>query len=413
MTELAAFSSETGDLGDRPASRPAVVETPTGIRSGTYVPELESLRGIAILLVFAFHADALLGMPFRNRAGTWPALPVALIWCGHTGVSLFFVLSAFLLSLPFLVEASGGRRVSRRAFYVRRALRILPLFYAAVLVATVATSKGTSDLWRAFPYFTFLFSKFGAAVRMAPYSGGWWSLAIEMQFYLVLPLVALVLGRGRRVIVLLLAAYATWWIAVALRWIARDMHPAVLALTLVGRSPLFLCGILAAWFYHRHGAAVRSRLAASSWLRLGGGDAALVLALALLAALLRWKLFWNAWTVQYESALLAPDGVLWALVVLGVLLLPLRLKPLLSNAALQRIGVLSYSLYLVHLPVLDLTLQQARRFFPAVSISWSAFSAAWVAFAALLCLGISSLTYRYIERPFLARKARVADPSAA
>ena len=106
------------------------------------------LRGLAIALVFTFHADAFLGMPFRNRVRTYPWLPLALVCAGHTGVTLFFVLSAFLLSLPFLAEAYGGKPVSRREFYVRRALRILPLFYTVVLVATVLTSRTAFDLSR-------------------------------------------------------------------------------------------------------------------------------------------------------------------------------------------------------------------------------------------------------------------------
>ena len=52
------------------------------------------------------------GLPASATAGEfWPALPMAFVWMGHTGVTLFFVLSAFLLSRPFLAEAYGGRHV--------------------------------------------------------------------------------------------------------------------------------------------------------------------------------------------------------------------------------------------------------------------------------------------------------------
>lgn len=82
---------------------------PAGIRrSSTYFPELESLRGIAIVLVVVFHADAVMLVPFFNREGSWPSLPLALVFAGHTGVTLFFVLSAFLLGLPFLKEAGAA-----------------------------------------------------------------------------------------------------------------------------------------------------------------------------------------------------------------------------------------------------------------------------------------------------------------
>jgi peptidoglycan/LPS O-acetylase OafA/YrhL len=65
--------------------------------------------------VVTFHADGLILMPFGNRIGSWPFPPLSFIWGGHTGVTLFFVLSAFLLALPFLEEADGGKPVSWRS----------------------------------------------------------------------------------------------------------------------------------------------------------------------------------------------------------------------------------------------------------------------------------------------------------
>jgi peptidoglycan/LPS O-acetylase OafA/YrhL len=92
-----------------------------------FLPELESVRGIAILLVFAFHVDGFVRFPFSVA----PSVPLSLafVHAGFTGVDLFFVLSAFLLSLPFLAEGAGGRRVVVREYALRRALRILPLYY--------------------------------------------------------------------------------------------------------------------------------------------------------------------------------------------------------------------------------------------------------------------------------------------
>jgi peptidoglycan/LPS O-acetylase OafA/YrhL len=145
----------------------------------TFLPELEGLRGVAILLVYFFHADAILGFPFRNRSGRWPSLPVALVWSGYTGVSLFFVLSAFLLALPFFAEADGGRPVALRTFYARRALRILPLFYVAVLLATLLKARDADDLRNAIPYLTFAYSWPGVGASMLPFSAAWWSLAVE------------------------------------------------------------------------------------------------------------------------------------------------------------------------------------------------------------------------------------------
>ena len=381
------------------------VHVPTGIRRGAYVPELESLRGIAILLVFVFHADALLGIPFRGRGEVWPALPMALLWMGHTGVTLFFVLSAFLLSRPFLAEAYGGRHVSRREFYRRRALRILPLFYVAVLVATVATSRHLSDVRRAIPHLCFLYAVPGAAGSVFPYSAAWWSLAVEVQFYVVLPFVALAFHRSLGTTLVLFTAFAAAWTAVMTGWLPVPLPGYAISLSLLGRAPLFLSGILAAWVYERHGDALRNRLARSRWLQRGGSDVILIGVLAALAAFLRLKLCSIRQNWSLELVLLVPDAILWGLVMLGILLLPLKTRALFSNRFLQWLGVLSYSIYLAHFPILYYSLGAARMLAPkSVGIWWNTGAAIWFTVATLSCLALSAGTYRFIEQPFLARK---------
>ena len=99
---------------------------PVGVRaSTTYLPELEALRGVGVALVFGFHADRFVHFPLMALGA--PASPaLAFVRAGHTGVDLFFVLSAFLLAQPFLAEVAGAKRVDRRQYFTRRALRILP-----------------------------------------------------------------------------------------------------------------------------------------------------------------------------------------------------------------------------------------------------------------------------------------------
>jgi peptidoglycan/LPS O-acetylase OafA/YrhL len=395
-----------------PADLPSAV--PAGIRRGsTYFPELESLRGLAIVLVFVFHADGALLFPGRNRVGAESPLPMMFVWAGHSGVTLFFVLSAFLLSLPFLDEARGGRPVSRRQFYERRALRILPLYWTAVLVGTILTSQALTDLWHGLPYLAFLESKPNLTTPMRPFSDVWWSLATEVQFYALLPLVALVFGRSRRVTLALLAVYAVVYAVLALGVVVH-LEPWFRAQSIIGRGPLFLFGILAAWFYRGHGETVRARLAATRWLAAGGADLLLAAVFLALAFLLRWsnargfltieQTRWHVWHV--------PEGALWTAVLLILLLAPLRLKVLFSNRMLARLGVLSYSIYLLHLPVLRYSLRPARRLFPNVT-GWNATAACWFAIVTLLCVALASITYRFIERPFLVRKARLDGPARA
>jgi len=382
---------------------------PAGIRRGsTYFPELESLRGLAIALVFVFHADRALLFPFRTRDGAESPLALLYVWAGHTGVTLFFVLSAFLLSLPFLDEAYGGRTVSRRQFYERRALRILPLYWVAVVAATILTSHTLRDLWRGLPYLAFLQSKPNLPTRMPPFSEVWWSLATEVQFYVLLPLIALAFARSRRVTLAIFAGYAVAYLAVAVGLVLPGIEPWLRAQSVVGRGPLFLCGILAAWFYRRHGDAVRARLAASRPLAAGGADLILALVFVALAFLLRWEnrsgflpieqTQWYVWHV--------PEGALWTAVMLVLLLAPLRMKAVFSNPVLAWLGVLSYSIYLLHLPLLFYSVDVARRLFPGMA-EWGAGAVLWLTVVTAACVGLASVTYRFVERPFLVRKARI------
>jgi hypothetical protein len=114
----------------------------------------------------------------------------AFVLAGHTGVSLFFVLSGFLLAGPFLAEAAGGARVARRAYAARRVLRVMPAYVAAVTVASIDCAIRPLEVLRGVPYLFFLESIPGMTTPLIPYSDVWWTLATEAQFYLTLPLLA-------------------------------------------------------------------------------------------------------------------------------------------------------------------------------------------------------------------------------
>lgn len=382
-----------------------------------YVPELEGLRGIAILLVYVFHADRFVRLPLLIGAGEAPPaladLPLVFVRAGHTGVSLFFVLSGFLLSRPFLIEGAGGPHVDRRRYAMRRALRILPLYVLAVVVGTLATMREPSDLLRALPYLTFAIGVLPRFEMMPPFTIGMWSLATEAQFYCLLPLLPLVLrspGARAAGVALLGAyavAYATWaWNPL----MPRDGFAAYrLGLSVFGRGWLFLAGIGAAWLHHRHGAALRARLAAVPWLRRGGADAALLAVLVVLGLVLHVTL--RPPTARWEAPprLLwhVPEALCWGSVLLLLLLAPIRVRALVTSRPLVWIGIVSYSIYLSHVPLLAFGLRLIRAQWHGAVRGWD--PSGVLAFAALsvLVLAWSTLSYRLVEEPFLRWKGRV------
>lgn len=393
----------------------AATERPIGVgRNHRYLPELEALRGWAMVLVYTFHLN---GTVARRASGAAddPTPLSAFVLAGHTGVSLFFVLSAFLLALPFLAEADGGRRLSRPAYATRRALRILPLYWTAVVIAAVLSADQLADLARGLPYLVFLNSLSDWSTPLLPYSGAWWSLGTEAQFYLVLLLLPLLLASraGRVAGVLLLLAWTAAYVAFLTRALHMDTITGQirLAYSLFGRAPLFLCGIAAAALYRRHGATWRARLAEWPLLRRGGADAILLAGLLTLGLLLQWVIVigpskaegppLHAWHIL--------EGVLWSAVVLFVLLAPLRVAPLITNRATIWLGMVSYSVYIWHLPILHYVFRWTRRLGVSLPLAWNARTLAVAVLATAVCLGVSALTYRWIERPFLTRKERIGD----
>jgi peptidoglycan/LPS O-acetylase OafA/YrhL len=401
-------SGPIGPERERGVGGSSVLAAPTGIRDAAhYMPQLEALRGVAILLVFFFHADVSLSLNGYPVIGTWVSPLAAFVHAGHTGVTLFFVLSAFLLSRPFLAEARGGRPVSRTRFLARRALRILPLYWLAVILFSWLDDSNGSLLSKAVPHMLLLDSFPGATVRMFGYSDVWWSLSTEAQFYIVLPLCTLLLRRrfGRGVFLVLLLAYLGSYFYLE----SHNLSPQ-LWVNLFGRGPAFLIGVGAAWFYESFGLEIRERCSRWGVARWGGGDIVLVALVLALGYLLREVVFmgvhpaewrWHAWHV-YEA-------LLWASIVIVTLVLPLRLGSLLTNRVMGTVGILSYSLYLFHFPVLFETLRRCRVAMPKNFLGWTAISSATVLMCLALALGVSALTYLLIERPVLKRKARIAD----
>jgi peptidoglycan/LPS O-acetylase OafA/YrhL len=324
-------------------------------------------------------------------------------------VNLFFILSAFLLALPFLAMTHGGRPVSLRRYTARRALRILPLYYAAVVVAALVLARQPADVLRGMPYLFFL-NTFGEyyTTPLLPFSNVWWSLATEAQFYVLLPLLPLFLrsARGRLCGVLVVLAWAVAYAAFLTQMLRASSITGHIALgiSLFGRLPLFLFGIGGAALYLRRGGAIRAWLARSPLARGGGADLLLIGVLVLLAYLLRWVTWIGAIDEKnppYHAWHLA-EGALWTLVVLLVVLAPLRLKGLLDNRVFRHLGTVSYSIYIVHIPVIVYTLALVGR--GGGPAGWNARVAAVAAAITAISVLLAETTYRLVEQPFLRRK---------
>ncbi len=296
---------------------------------------VDGLRAFAALWVVLFHIRAFSGA----RLG-----PLDLVVrSGSTGVSLFLVLSGFCLYLP-VVRGDGRLRAAR--FFRRRATRLLPAYYVSlavvlIVVALAARQLGLAPLSvpellvQAVTHLTMTHSLFPGTFYAL--NGAYWSLALEWQLYLGLPL--LVLGIRRfglvRVVLAVVAVNVVYrsglQVAIDLHAVAPNslMATAVLPNLLPGRWAEFAFGMVAA---HLH---ARGRAA---WVgsRLGWGLLLLVpLAILSVGSALEHILF----------------GAVFFLLLCVVLTEGNLISRLFSWRPLVTLGVMSYSIYLVHQPI--------------------------------------------------------------
>jgi peptidoglycan/LPS O-acetylase OafA/YrhL len=273
-----------------------------------YFAELDGLRALSILLVISIHSTDPLWAPFK----------------GNVGVTIFFVISGFIITTLLLREEDKSGRVRLGAFYARRAFRILPVYYLVllayiVLIGWLRVQPGADDLWKALPYFVtyqndFAHSNSGFSVT--------WSLAIEEKFYLIWPLLFLpaVPRTWRwRVAGLLAVAVAPFALAPG-NW----TYPAIYA-------PI-IDGCLVALLMHSRRGYSALRPLTKGWLA----------ALLMLAAAAQVALFEDSENVHVVFALLV------ALALPACLTGPQWLRRVLRSRLMVYIGTRSYVLYLVH-----------------------------------------------------------------
>lgn len=175
MSATAAMIIEADEPGDQPA-----VSSKSSLR---YMPGLDVMRGLAILMVLLYHGYADHHMIFVI-IGTHAAMRVASLLSMCTmGVPLFFVLSGFLIS-GILIDSRTDADYFRN-FYTRRVLRIVPAYLAMLAVLMVTHSITTRYLIVCLLYFCNMTTLFGVHSQYGPL----WSLSVEEQFYLFWPLV--------------------------------------------------------------------------------------------------------------------------------------------------------------------------------------------------------------------------------
>ena len=352
-----------------------------------YRPQLDGVRGIAVLLVVTYHIGAVL----------WSDARFWLAPGGVLGLDVFFVLSGFLITSLLLDEADRRGRVGLGGFAVRRLRRLVPAMVglsAFLLAISLAGKMYEPDaVLHSMPtVFTFTHN-WAISYGWDGSLGHLWSVAVEAQFYLVWAVAtALVVRFTLRPHVVLAALSATGIVAVLVgRSLALSHDTPVLRLYM--GTPWRLDGPLMG--------ALVAVVASAGWLRWFRGRTAVGLGAAGLALLAV-----GAAVCEMGDPFLYHGGLTLAAlcagaVVLAAVRMPVsRLGRALALRPLVAAGLVSYSLYVWHLPLFEILDKNTG--------GWSPPLRAVVGLA--LALVAAVVSYRLVERPFLRR--RRAAPQA-
>jgi len=219
---------------------------------GTWIPQIDGLRFIAIVSVLIFHVTGQLVsrsghvVPVQSRYD----FLLSLIGDGDRGVQLFFVISGYILARPFLRQhRMKGRPVGLGAYFLRRLTRLEPPYVLALLIYTAGFAAFGLPLRPMLPHLAASMAYLHNIIyhQMSTIDFVTWSLEIEVQFYILAPvlgLIYLVPGTVLRRSVLAAAALAGG---------ALNLHPSLLlGITLLGQIQYFLTGFLLADILEGH-----------------------------------------------------------------------------------------------------------------------------------------------------------------
>jgi peptidoglycan/LPS O-acetylase OafA/YrhL len=354
------------------------------------IPSLDGLRAVASLMVLAFHFGPNIA---QNSFTVLNRLP-DFLW---EGIDLFFVLSGFLIA-GILLESRDSERYFK-TFYIRRVFRILPLYYVVVLsycAALVWLGPRTSGMGQLFwhpiapLWYLIYFQNFVMVTlgNLGPaWLGGSWSLAVEEQFYLILP------APIRK-----LTPKTLFWLtacalpgAAVLRGVIQKWHfgPMSAYVLLPARMDALGAGVLIAWLARYRSGTIQSHP------RLIRLIALLLIALRLI----------SEWVPNPHAARFAFLGHTVNAVVISFALLALLVSQetwigrALSHPWMRELGNMAYSTYLFHPIVLRLVFRLMRASDPQLG---ALRDLGPLGLSLILTLAVSWMSWKYFERRMIA-----------
>ena len=360
---------------------------------------VDYLRGVAIICVFLYHclysAYGIFGLPWQwlHRGFLAPASFIALlpIHFGFLGVPMFFVISGFCIHLSFKQQGQEWG-----SFFIRRFFRIYPAYLAALLLFLIFFTHDLRDFWFQFKYHALLIHNFNHAARFA-LNGSFWSIAVEVQLYLIYPVLLWLVAKfgWKRTLIGLAACemFLDLWDNALYQITAFSgyISPFLLGKVSPFVEHYIIPSPLSFWFSWSLGAYVADAFLQGRPLPLAKSSVIFWVFLIL---------------VSYFTVLLAPFFfLLCALLTTKIISRCLTAAnevpqtPNIGLRLLRRIGLYSYSVYLLHEPIVESMGNHLRQVFPDI----------WQFLIFSFCVGLSFVVvplagafYRFIEQPGIA-----------
>lgn len=305
---------------------------------------LDGLRGFAVLMVFLSHTSnvGIYLLPFANFSGI-----------GKSGVFLFFILSSFLLTLPFIKKGNDSKNKNFLMNYLlRRFFRIYPLYFIYLLLGLITSLV----LWKIFDLnkpvgipFVLSLTDFFEHLVLIQGKGVTWSILVEFRYYFVLPVVALTYS-----ILLKNKLFPSIVLTVALIILSQVFWPQSQSVTNDPRLgpylPIFFMGSLLAVIFHRwQESSLGRNKTVVLFVELLGVLSIIILVLmtpSVASIILTEKVADN-----YNHNQFMLFGLLWSIVVFSCVVGSGVLRKFFENPFLRYLGFISFSVYLLHVIV--------------------------------------------------------------
>ncbi|HEB0916339.1 TPA: acyltransferase [Enterobacter cloacae] len=349
----------------------------------SYLSRLDHLRFFAAALVILYHCRG--SVVYNNSLDSISDYVKLWISHGNTGVSLFLVLSGFLFCI---ISDAGMKNISYGNFVKNRVLRIAPMAVLLCFIA-ISVSRATSTPMDILRILTL-------QLNTGHPSTGWgnqfypvgqiWTIAVEFQFYLIFPFLAVFMRNdgvktlAGIILVMLMIKYSlTTFSGAGIYW--------VLYHTIIGRLDQFIVGMIAGVIYIKRS---ENNLLLSS--------VAIIFSIAALTSLLYMNGKKVADFVTFSFTL---EAIIWSVIIYFYSTASININNKIDSA-LSYLGGLSFSMYLLHLPVYYVL---QRKFLP-LDPSPSLHVAKVILIVIPVTIIASSITYRFIEKPFLGLRVK-------